>query len=263
MEAWQDRGSVARTGLADPDPALTDCFFYHTMELPGEGVIPGIFDLRPYFDEYIGGVALRDKSVLDVGTATGFLAFEAEKRGARVTTFDIDSSPRLTLLPFAGSVYFEDWERWKTMADGGLRAAHNGFWYCHKRLKSQVRAIYGSFDDLLRLGETYDVVIAGALLEHVADPVTAIGKFAKLARDTLVLASTPIIMSDDVFMKPSNWDKNRPEFNYTWYAISLGMCRNVLTNLGFRVEALHFARFFSVKENLVGEKYTLVARREG
>src|SRR5690348_833443 len=61
---------------------LDDCFFYHTMELPSYGVVRGHWDLRGKFDEYISCVEVSGKSVLDIGTATGFLSFEAEKRGA-------------------------------------------------------------------------------------------------------------------------------------------------------------------------------------
>ena len=60
---------------------VDDCFFYHTLDLPGIGLVEGQWDLRGRFDDYIGDVDLRDKTVLDVGTANGFLTFEAEKRG--------------------------------------------------------------------------------------------------------------------------------------------------------------------------------------
>ena len=59
-----------------------NCFFYHTIELPGLGVVRGHWDLRGRFDDYVGGVSVAGKSVLDIGTATGFLSFESEKRGA-------------------------------------------------------------------------------------------------------------------------------------------------------------------------------------
>ena len=70
--------------LAEPRyvDRLEDCFFYHAMELPGFGLIPAHWDLRGRFDDYIAGVNVSGKSVLDIGTATGFLSFESEKRGA-------------------------------------------------------------------------------------------------------------------------------------------------------------------------------------
>ena len=56
---------------------LDDCYFYHTMDLPGVGVMRGHWDLRGRFADYVGGVDVEGKSVLDVGAATGFLSFEA------------------------------------------------------------------------------------------------------------------------------------------------------------------------------------------
>ena len=79
---------------------LEDCFFYHAMELPGFGLVRAHWDLRGRFDEYIGGVDVTGKSVLDIGAATGFLSFEAEKRRAsRVLSFDMsDAKQRAFLL---------------------------------------------------------------------------------------------------------------------------------------------------------------------
>jgi len=55
--------------MSDPIPAIEDCRFYHAMDLPQLGFVQGAWDLRGRFDEYIGGVGLKDRSVLDVGTA--------------------------------------------------------------------------------------------------------------------------------------------------------------------------------------------------
>src|SRR5216684_7251056 len=58
-----------------------------------------IRDLRGRFDEYIGGIDLRGQTVLDVGTASGFLSFEAERRGATVFSFDADGPERIQVVP--------------------------------------------------------------------------------------------------------------------------------------------------------------------
>src|SRR5687767_4292211 len=92
---------------------LEDCFFYHAIDLPGFGLVRGQWDLRGKFDDYIGGVPLAGKSVLDVGTATGFLSFEAEKKGAsRVLSFDQRDGAQQTFLPFKDKPYFRDPECW-------------------------------------------------------------------------------------------------------------------------------------------------------
>jgi 2-polyprenyl-3-methyl-5-hydroxy-6-metoxy-1,4-benzoquinol methylase len=83
--------------MTDQIPSITDCRFYHAMDLPQIGFVQGGWDLRGRFDDYIGGVRLKDRSVLDVGAASGFLSFEAEQRGARsVTSFNAASSCNAT-----------------------------------------------------------------------------------------------------------------------------------------------------------------------
>ncbi|HKR00197.1 MAG TPA: hypothetical protein VJT09_05960, partial [Pyrinomonadaceae bacterium] len=85
---------------------LDDCFFYHTMDLPGLGLVHGHWDLRGRFDDYIGGVSVAGKSVLDVGAATGFLSFEAERRGARrVLSFDMNDVRQQAFLPFKDKLH--------------------------------------------------------------------------------------------------------------------------------------------------------------
>lgn len=42
----------------------------------------GSWDLRGCFDEYVGHTKASGTTVIDVGCASGFLRFEAEKRGA-------------------------------------------------------------------------------------------------------------------------------------------------------------------------------------
>src|ERR1700749_2806929 len=80
---------------------LEDCYFYHTMNLPGFGLVRGHWDLRGRFDDYVGGVSVEGKSVLDVGAATGFLSFEAERLGASgVLSFGMSDARQQHFVPF-------------------------------------------------------------------------------------------------------------------------------------------------------------------
>jgi 2-polyprenyl-3-methyl-5-hydroxy-6-metoxy-1,4-benzoquinol methylase len=69
------------------------------MDLPGFGSVIGQWDLRGRFDNYTGRVPLAGRTVVDVGTASGFLSFDAEKRGALVTGFDADDVSRCQYGP--------------------------------------------------------------------------------------------------------------------------------------------------------------------
>src|SRR6185295_5902899 len=90
--------------------SVADCFFYHTMDLPEFGVVRGQWDLRGRFDDYVGGVPVAGKSVLDIGTATGFLSFEAERLGAsRVLSFDLGDARQQRFIPFKNKPYYQDY----------------------------------------------------------------------------------------------------------------------------------------------------------
>jgi 2-polyprenyl-3-methyl-5-hydroxy-6-metoxy-1,4-benzoquinol methylase len=71
------------------------------MDLPSLGTVNhfGSWDLRGRFDEYTGFVPIAGKTLVDVGSASGFLSFEAEKRGAVVTSFDVASGDIVNVDP--------------------------------------------------------------------------------------------------------------------------------------------------------------------
>jgi 2-polyprenyl-3-methyl-5-hydroxy-6-metoxy-1,4-benzoquinol methylase len=69
-------------------------------------VIQGSWTI-PDFGNYIGGYNLRGKSVLDVGTASGYLAFSAELAGAYVTGLDAATAQEVRHVPFAQSASYQ------------------------------------------------------------------------------------------------------------------------------------------------------------
>src|SRR5258708_29355493 len=163
---YGSEGSSQRTGGIPMDasivPALSECRFYHAMDLPGFGSIEGDWDLRGRFDEYIGGIDLRGQTVLDVGTASGFLSFEAERRGATVFSFDADGPERIQVVPPAmpDVRYFH-----------GMR---NSYLLAHHAFQSKATPIHG---DIYRMSEVVppcDVVIVGQILVHLRDPLVAL-----------------------------------------------------------------------------------------
>jgi hypothetical protein len=123
---------------------LKTSYFYHTMDVPGFGLIRAHWDLRGRFDEYIGGVEVSNKSVLDIGTATGFLTFEAEKQGAEVVSFDMDKGIQQTFLPFKDKPYYSQHEQWAQDYSAQIEKWKNAYWLCHRLLKSNARVYYGN-----------------------------------------------------------------------------------------------------------------------
>lgn len=194
-----------------PLPPKDKCVFYHDLDLPGGETIVGSWDIRGRFDEYIGNQPLAGKTVLDVGTASGFLAFSAENAGAVVTAADARNARDFRQLQFRDSTYHRDRARWLREYDGFLVKLKNSFWYAWHRLNSRVEVVYAPIDAFPFWDRRFDVVIAGAILEHLADPVSAIGNMARLADQAVIVAFTPVDDTSDQIMRTStDWMTRRP-----------------------------------------------------
>jgi len=239
-----------------PRPPLDDCCFYHSVDLPGIGPIAGQWDIRPDFENYTGGLDWAGKSVLDVGTCTGFTAFELERRGAHVTAFDADSVARFTWVPFAGTVYHQQRSVWNAASEGGLIAYKKAFWLSWHALQSRARVVYGDISRVSEIVPQHDVVLACAVLEHLSDPITVIAQCARLAREAVVIGFTPIDMDEEPLMRPLQaWTADHP---YAWWRLSLGLYRQVFRQLGFEMAVRPAYAIFG---DIRAERHTIVARR--
>jgi SAM-dependent methyltransferase len=215
---------------------LSKCRFYHAMDLPDGQFVRGNWDLRNSFEKYTGFAQFAGRRMLDVGTASGFLTFEAEKRGAEVVSFD-SSSPKMHAgVPFldvrrhGGGAIEDDFE--------GIR---NAYWYAHKAYGSRAKCHYGDVYDLPdELGE-FDVVQVGAILCHLRDPVGALISITRRCRETLVVTE-PIVDSPHPFMafvaRPGDRAVKGPR--NTWWHLSIGLYGMFLEILGFKI--LHYAQ---------------------
>src|ERR1700690_2219905 len=74
-------------------------YWYHTIDL-GDGLItPGMYDYRETISAFRFPEDMLGMTVLDVGSATGFFAFEFERRGARVVSVELPSLRDLDCFP--------------------------------------------------------------------------------------------------------------------------------------------------------------------
>ncbi len=238
---------------------LSDCYFYHTTELPEFGLIRAHWDLRGRFDDYIGGVDVSGKTVLDVGTATGFLTFEAEKRGARVVSFDMAKGSQQTFLPFKDKPYYNDHQSWAQKYNSEIERWQNAYWLCHRLFGSQARVYYGDVYDLPEALGRFDVAIVGSVLEHLSDQVTALASIARLTDETLIIV-TPLLELDEPIARFEPRAAN-PDADYTWWTYSVGVYREVLAMLGFGITAITKGNYYHDYEQRFEERTTLVATR--
>src|SRR5262249_17127748 len=131
---------------------VEDCFFYHTMEIPGYGLIEGPWDLRGGIGAYLGNVSLRGKRVLELGTATGFVCLHMEREGAEVVAYDLSGEH----AHFQNVVVFPKDDRAKIAAEYSslIHLINNSWWLCHRALGSSARVVYGDIYDVpITIGE--------------------------------------------------------------------------------------------------------------
>ena len=249
--------------LAEPRHVdkLDDCYFYHTMELPEFGVLRGHWDLRGRFPDYTGGVEVAGKSVLDVGAATGFLSFESERLGAsKVLSFDLADARQQAFVPFKNKLYHTDYKSWLHYHNITINKWKNAYWLCHRLLNSKAEVFYGDVYALPAELGMFDVTMAGALLEHLSDPVAALISIARLTRETMVLV-TPLIQTEERIARFEP-GADRPKDDFTWWTYSVGLYREVLAILGFRIANITYANYFHEFEGRMEERPTIVAVRE-
>jgi len=164
-----------------------ECFFYHTLELPGYGVVRGQWDLRGRLAEYLGGVQVAGKRVLDLGTASGFLAFSLEQQGADVVAYDLSEREAWDVVPYAD----RDLDAVRAQRKAHIRQLNSGFWLCHRALQSRVRLVHGSVYAIPREIGDLDVAVLGCILLHLRDPFLALQEACRIARETVVVVERP------------------------------------------------------------------------
>ena len=240
---------------------LSQCIFYHAMDLPGIGFARGNWDLRQSFERYTGGVDFAGKRTLDVGTASGFLSFEAERRGAEVVSFD-STSPAL----HHGVPYLHiRRRRGVTPADVlDFEGIRNAYWTAHHAFGSQARCHYGDVYNLTdEIGE-FDVALVCQILVHLRDPIAALTSVAARCRGKLVITEGMLDSEHPVGVFLGYREQAERYPNNSWWHYSTTLYRQMIGILGFKV--VHFEWNDYPWENAAGQKHvfklgTLVADR--
>jgi SAM-dependent methyltransferase len=158
------------------------CDFYHTMDIPGLGLVHGQWDLRGYVDQYLGQVSFSGRRVLEIGPASGFLTIEMEQRGASVVAIEIPDETGWDFVPYPTSVLEPIYEpRRHHMA-----RIKNSWWFTHAAYHSNAKLAY---TDVYRLPDalgSFDVAVMGMVLLHCHSPLKIIEQCAKRANRLVI-----------------------------------------------------------------------------
>lgn len=167
------------------DPRLDG--WYHTIDLAPGLVSRGVFDHRAAADQAGLLASLRGLTVLDVGTADGFWAFEMERRGAdRVTAIDVPSLGACDFLPTKLARM--------NPADVSSQGWPVRFATAHALRGSRVDYRFLSVYDLApeAVGGTFDLVYCGDLLLHLKNPLQALINIRSVSRRTAIVVTGAI-----------------------------------------------------------------------
>ena len=162
---------------------VADCYFYHTIELPGHGVIGGDWDLRAGVDEYLGNVEFARKRVFEIGPASGFLTFEMEKRGAEVVSVEVTAEHGWDFVPYPSARLEEILGPRRIV----MQQLKNSYWFSHAALHSKAQVYYGDVYNLpAALGE-FDIAVMAAVLLHCRDPLQIVEQCGKRAKTLIIV----------------------------------------------------------------------------
>ncbi len=178
-----------RTGTS-----AADCNFYHAMDIPGYGVTTGAqWDLRGNTADYLGGVDLDGKRVLEIGPASGYLTFWMEAHGAEVVSVELPPGQPSDVVPDAAV----DLAAFVDESQAQMDRTRNGYWFTHERIGSKARVHYGDVYDLPDALGHFDYAVIAAVLLHVRDPLRVVEQCARLAQNLIITDVHHEDMPDD------------------------------------------------------------------
>jgi tRNA (mo5U34)-methyltransferase len=237
-------------GYGDPSAF----FWYHTVDLGRGLVTPGSYDFRGSWPAFGFPRSMAGMRALDVGSATGFFAFELEKRGAQVTSVEVPSMADLDVFP--GEDVRSTLAKLERMLPvhsvqtpeqldllfhrSSLQEFYHHFLdgpflFCREVLHSNVARHYAPIYDLSAetLGGQFDWVFVGDVLLHTIHPLKALAAVASVCRGTLVIAqSLPHPAGPQPMMLYVGGDTLGAD-SLSWWLPNLACLEQILRKLGF------------------------------
>jgi SAM-dependent methyltransferase len=196
---------------------------------------------------------MQGMTVLDVGSATGFFAFEFERRGAQVVSLEIPSLAALDRFPgqtaqqtlqkiremlVPGTIGHLKAEVEKYTADELYFYLLSGpFEFCRKLLNSRVERRLATVYELSEaaLGTCgFDLVFMGDVLLHTLNPLQALAAVAPLCRGVLVLSQMMPEASDGQPAMIYVGGQDPILDHVSWWLPNIECLVQLLKKLGFR-----------------------------
>ena len=245
------------------DVRLEDCYFYHCALLPDGSFVKGPWDLNDNESEYLGGIDLAGRSVLEFGPASGWLTVWMTQQGAEVVIIDIGWDLSTDLIPLATF----DLEAMRVSQVAFASQVENSWWYLRKAYGHSARAVYAPVYDLPRDLGRYDVSVFGSILLHLRDPFKALEQAAAVTDDTIVVVEPLGVPAEDIDRSILFWNPTHSANVNGWWLLTPGVLTDMLAVLGFPNATVSYHKQYYLPETAPGATpaevtlYTVVARR--
>jgi hypothetical protein len=238
--------------------SLEDCSFYHTVDIPGHGTIPGFWDIRGNESQYLGDVTFTGKRVLEIGPASGHLSFFMESENADVVSIEATEDYSWEFFwDFCDSIPAGLEDMLQSHRES-MEKVKNSYWFCHRARRSKAKVHYGSaYHVPPELGK-FDVAVLGCVLLHTKSPLRIIENCARITQQTIIIVE-PFRESQFSQVPVEFLPKDDREGWKTWWAFSPKFFVDVLRSMGFPYSRVTFHR-----QQCFGEPadlFTVVASR--
>lgn len=239
-------------------PPRETCLWYHTMDLPGVGEVKGYWDLRGHEADYLGGVQLSGRRVLEVGPASGALTFWMEQQGAEVVSLEAPADYKMDYVWDIPELEPPDMAKRVYTSQTGLACLHNSWWFAHGAHHSKVQIYYGSAYSIPPELGRFDIVTLAAVLLHNKSPHLILEQAARVAAEAVVVTE----------MMPVGEGRNSGHMIFIrentdvydgWFHLPPKLTVRMLATMGFSNSTIT-----SHWQQMNGEKfemYTVVARK--
>ena len=157
------------------------------------------------------------------------------------------------------SLYYRDHAAWPKDRSALFTRWKNGYWFAHRACHSTARAFYGDVYDIPAALGRFDVVIVGAILEHLSDQIRALASISRVAEKTIVI-NTGVLKTDEPIAHFMG-DSAKPQIDYVFWLYSVGVYRHVLRMLGFEIVRTEDASFLFNDLNQWAGRTAIVAER--
>lgn len=221
---------------------LKQYYWYHTIDLGNGLITPGDWDYRQTLPLFKFPTDMRGMNVLDVGSATGFFAFEFERRGANVVSVELPSIADWDMPPGEDKEItlkeFMAFHQATTIDEVHHFHLDGPFEFCRRILNSKVRRCYSTIYDLSaqKVGvDGFDLIFCSDVLLHTFAPLKALAALAPLCRGALVISQR--LADEDNDQPPVmlyTGGETRTADSMTWWLPNWSCLQQMLKRLGFK-----------------------------